>query len=195
MHITTRNSTKNQDQVLCKCCKCISSRSISIQVRFDLYYMFKMLSVYLFLGLLASSFPGTYAYVDFGTQTLLSVSYFDPTVRPHQLPTDLRQEILPSMITAVSPIITMAPNGSSDTSYSLHYHDLFKKTKEGRGIFKRGVFANDPPFSTCRQCGVDTASYSSTTTGTCVTKTYHVGHPNQRQFNLLTISSGRFPVS
>lgn len=127
--------------------------------------------------LLANSLPGTYAYVDFGTETLISPSYFDPTPIPHQLPTDLRQEVFPSMITAVSPTITIAPNGTREMLYSLHYHDLFKRTREGRGVFKRGVFADDPPFSTCRQCGGDnSASGSSTTTSSCTVITYHVSY-------------------
>ncbi|KEF58398.1 uncharacterized protein A1O9_06324, partial [Exophiala aquamarina CBS 119918] len=135
-----------------------------------------MLSLCCFVGLLAFSFPVTYAYVDFGTETIIISSYFHPTPIPHQLPTDLRQELHPSMITAVSPAVTIAANGTREMLYSLHYHDLFKRTRQGRGIFKRGVFANDPPISTCKPCGGsgsgDGASSPSTTTSSCVTKTY-----------------------
>lgn len=136
-----------------------------------------MLPVYFFVGLLAFSSSGTYAYVDFGVETFLRTSIFDPTAAPHQLPTDLRQELLPSMITAVSPAVTIAPNGTRETVYSLHHHRLFQRTRQGRGIFKRGVFANDPPISTCRPCGGsgNATSVSSTTTSSCITKTYHVG--------------------
>lgn len=129
------HNAKSQDEVLYRCRRYLLS--ISIKVRFHLYHTVRMLPLYFFVGLLASSFPSTYAYVDFGAETLLSLSLFDSTLRPHQLPTDLRQEILPSMITAVSPVITIAPNGTRDLSYSLHYHALFKRTRQGRGLFRR----------------------------------------------------------
>lgn len=149
-----------------------------------------MLPVYFFVVLLASSSPGTYAYVDFGVETFLSASVFDQTARPHQLPTDLRQELLPSMITAVSPSITLASNGTRETVYSLHYHKFFQRTRQGRGIFKRGVFANDPPISTCKPCGGsgDATSTSSTTTSPCVTKTYHVGCEGPSLFQIADYS-------
>ncbi|EXJ69371.1 uncharacterized protein A1O5_07407 [Cladophialophora psammophila CBS 110553] len=97
-----------------------------------------------------------YGYVDFGSLTLPFEPIYQPTPRPNQLPDDydLRYEVLPSMITAVAPSVTIAGNGSHQTMYSLHYHHYFSKTRQGSGIFdKRGVFASDPPIATCTPCG------------------------------------------
>lgn len=81
------------------------------------------------------------------------------------------------MITAVAPSITIGSNGTVHTMYSLHYHQYFTKTREGKGLFKRGVFASDPPIATCTPCGggtsiTGTVSYSSTVS--CTTHTYLV---------------------
>ncbi|KAL6241684.1 hypothetical protein RBB50_011466 [Rhinocladiella similis] len=121
----------------------------------------------------------SHGYVDFGDATLpLNEPLLIPTPRPNQLPIDhdLRFEILPSMITAVAPSITIAPNGTRETIYSLHYHHYFSKTREGRGLFKRGVFAGDPPVSTCTPCGgaASSGSPAGTTSSilSCTTHTY-----------------------
>lgn len=133
------------------------------------------------LLLTASLCPVTYAFVDFGYSTLPYAPLHVPTPRPHQLPTDtdLRYEILPSMITAVAPSITIATNGTRETLYSLHYHQYFSKTRQGKGLFKRGVFASDAPIATCTPCGgsVATSNGSSTTptsTASCTTHHYRV---------------------
>lgn len=137
----------------------------------------------LFLSLLlfmTSLFHGTHAYVDFGYSTLALEALYLPTPRPNQLPEglDLRHQILPSMITAVAPSVTIAANGTRETLYSLHYHQYFIKTRQGKGLFKRGVFANDPPISTCTPCGrIGSSSRTSTTstfTQSCTTHTYDV---------------------
>ncbi|KIW93374.1 uncharacterized protein Z519_05979 [Cladophialophora bantiana CBS 173.52] len=134
-------------------------------------------SFVLFAGVL---FHITYGYVDFGSLTLPIEPIYQPTPRPNQLPGDydLRYEVLPSMITAVAPSVTIAGNGSHQTMYSLHYHHYFSKTRQGRGIFdKRGVFASDPPIATCTPCGGGTVSYSGSSTASstlsCTTITYH----------------------
>ncbi|KIW39767.1 uncharacterized protein PV06_08352 [Exophiala oligosperma] len=126
-------------------------------------------------------FSVSHGYVDFGDATLpFNEPLLIPTLRPNQLPIDhdLRFEILPSMITAVAPSITVAPNGTRETVYSLHYHHYFSKTRQGRGLFKRGVFANDPPVSTCTPCGgaVSSSAPSGTTSSvlSCTTHTYLV---------------------
>ena len=136
-------------------------------------------SLIVFAGVL---FRSTYAYVDFGSLTLPIEPLFDPTPRPEQLPTgiDLRYEILPSMITAVAPSVTLVGNGTHQTMYSLHYHRYFSKTRQGKGMFdKRGVFSGDPPIATCNPCGDDgvyTPVALTTTSNSlpCTTHTYHV---------------------
>jgi hypothetical protein len=133
-----------------------------------------------FTLVIASLFHVVCGYVDFGDATLPFEPLLIPTPRPNQLPHDydLRYEILPSMITAVAPSITLAPNGTRETIFSLHYHHYFTKTRQGRGLFKRGVFANDPPISTCTPCGGAATSSSTSTTRTstasCTTHTYDV---------------------
>ncbi|KIW74070.1 hypothetical protein Z517_12480 [Fonsecaea pedrosoi CBS 271.37] len=135
-------------------------------------------SFLIFAGVL---FRIAYGYVDFGSLTLPVEPLYQPTPRPNQLlgDYDLRHEILPSMITAVAPSVTVGANGTHQTMYSLHYHHYFIKTRQGRGVFdKRGVFSDDPPIATCTPCGGE--SVSSTPTGTttstlpCTTHTYHV---------------------
>ncbi|KAL2405669.1 hypothetical protein ABEF95_005679 [Exophiala dermatitidis] len=131
--------------------------------------------------LTASFYPiVTYAFVDFGYSTLPNEPLHLPTPKPYQLPkdSDLRFEILPSMITAVAPSITIAANGTRETLYSLHYHHYFSKTRQGKGLFKRGVFANDPPIATCTPCGGavstgNSSSSSTTPTASCTTHYYH----------------------
>ncbi len=136
-------------------------------------------SLIVFAGVL---FPSTYAYVDFGSLTLPIEPLFEPTPRPEQLPEDidLRYEILPSMITAVAPSVTLVGNGTHQTMYSLHYHHYFSKTRQGKGMFdKRGVFSGDPPVATCNPCGTDgvytpTAPALTSNSVPCTTHTYHV---------------------
>ncbi|KIX96397.1 uncharacterized protein Z520_07663 [Fonsecaea multimorphosa CBS 102226] len=134
-------------------------------------------SFLMFAGVL---FHTTYGFVDFGSLTLPVEPIYQPTPRPNQLQGgfDLRYEVLPSMITAVAPSVTIAANGTRQTMYSVHYHHYFSKTRQGRGVFdKRGVFASDPPIATCTPCegpGVSsTFSITSTSTLTCTTITYH----------------------
>ncbi|ETI20579.1 hypothetical protein G647_08617 [Cladophialophora carrionii CBS 160.54] len=133
-----------------------------------------------FLAFAGVLFSSTYAYVDFGSLTLPVEPLYEPTPRPNQLPQDydLRHEILPSMITAVAPQVTLVANGTHETMYSLHYHHYFSKTRQGRGVFdKRGVFAGDPPIATCTPCGGDAATSAPVSTSTsnvpCTTRTYH----------------------
>jgi hypothetical protein len=126
-------------------------------------------------------FSSTYCYVDFGSLTLPVEPVYSPTPRPNQISRefDLRYEILPSMITAVAPSVTLAANGTRQTMYSLHYHHYFSKTRQGRGFFnKRGVFSGDPPIATCTPCGggavTNTAPSSTTSSLPCTTLAYHV---------------------
>ena len=59
----------------------------------------------------------------------------------------------PSMITAIAPSMAMMANGEAVLQYSIHFHNHAAGQHQlGQGIFKRGVFANDPPLSTCQQC-------------------------------------------
>jgi len=104
--------------------------------------------------------------------------------RPWQLPQDeeMQDDTLPSMITAIAPSTTMAANGTFETMYSMYYHDFYVRTAQGTGIFKRGVFASDPPIATCTPCGFQgttitpnaTATTSTGPTATCTTHIYNV---------------------
>lgn len=158
------------------------------------------MSHFLFLTFIASLFHFACAYVDFGAATLPYELPTVPTPRPNQLPTgsDLRYEILPSMITAVAPSISFAANGTRQTMYSLHYHHYFSKTRQGKGLFKRGVFSGDPPTSTCTPCGgnatASTTSRSTTSTLSCSTHTYDVSRPKRKEWRVLTLT-GRFPFA
>ncbi|KIW14316.1 hypothetical protein PV08_07098 [Exophiala spinifera] len=129
--------------------------------------------------IVATLLHASHGYVDFGATTLpFNGPILVPTPRPNQLPIDhdFRFEILPSMITAVAPSITIAPNGTREIVYSLYYHQYFSKTRQGRGLFRRGVFANDPPISTCTPCGgaVSSSGPSGTTSSSisCTTHAY-----------------------
>lgn len=135
-------------------------------------------SLLVFAGVLFSS---TYAYVDFGSLTLPVVPIYRPTPRPEQLLEhyDIRNEILPSMITAIAPSMTLVGIGIPETMYSMHYHQHFRRTRQGKGKFdKRGVFANDPPLATCTVCGTDGLPAPTSTTAnvsaSCTTHHYHV---------------------
>ena len=91
-----------------------------------------------------------------------------PVPRPWQLLPDdeMSVEVLPSMITAIAPSTTMAANGTLETMYSVHYHHFFVRSKQGTGIFKRGVFRSDPPIATCTPCGFQGTLSQNNTTGT-----------------------------
>ena len=141
----------------------------------------KMSPLHSFIVFASVLFPSTYAYVDFGSLTIPMEPLYEPTPRPNQILDhfDLRYEVLPSMITAVAPSVTLAANGTHQTMYSLHYHHYFSRSRQGRGTFdKRGVFSGDPPIATCTPCGGGAVTYTPPTltssTASCKTLTYHV---------------------
>jgi hypothetical protein len=127
-----------------------------------------------------------YSYVDLGQGQDNTLDYIPriPVPRPWQLPPDEEMQqvdSLPSMITAIAPSTTMASNGTLETMYSMHYHELFVPTRQGTGIFRRGVFAGDPPVATCTPCGFqgtiltpNATSTNTSPTATCTLKTYLV---------------------
>lgn len=114
--------------------------------------------------------PCLAAYTEFYPNTVASETLYMPfdhipmTYRPYQVPDDVFLQHVPgqSMVTAVAPMMSAGLNGTHATSYSIHYHDYFVKTRKGRGIFKRGVFASDP-IQTCTPCGTLTSPISDNT--------------------------------
>lgn len=159
----------------------------------DVEHSYKMSSLRSFLVVASVLFSTAYGYVDFGSLTLPVNPQYEPTPRPNQLPEDydIRFEILPSMITAVAPSVTLAANGTRHTLHSVHFHHYFSRTRQGRGVFdKRGVFASDPPIATCTPCGGGATTYTppNTTTSTlsCKTETYHVSSSPYSRSSLCT---------
>lgn len=137
------------------------------------------------LSLLATLIHSSLSYLPFSDIREDARDYIPhvPVPRPWQLPPDFEAIAeLPSMITAIAPSTTMASNGTFDTLYSMHYHDYFVRSHQGKGVFKRGVFASDPPIATCTPCGYQgmTSPANGTTgstgsTATCTLSTYLVG--------------------
>jgi hypothetical protein len=132
-----------------------------------------------------------YSYVDLeqGQDNTLDYIPRIPIPRPWQLPLDEEMQVddLPSMITAIAPSTTMASNGTLETMYRMHYHKYFVPSRQGTGIFKRGVFAGDPPMATCTPCGFqgtivtpNATATNTSPTATCTLKTYLVCiHPRE----------------
>lgn len=138
------------------------------------------------LLIIASLHLPCYSYVDLGQGQDNTLNYVPriPIPRPWQLPPDedmQQPDSVPSMITAIVPSTTMASNGTLETMYSMHYHELFVFTRQGTGIFRRGVFAGDPPVATCTPCGFqgtiltpNATGTSTDSTATCTLKKYLV---------------------
>ena len=59
-----------------------------------------------------------------------------------------------SHITAIAPVVTMLSNLTAvpSASYSIHYQPQIPRSKIGKGVFKRGVFASDAPIPDCTIC-------------------------------------------
>ena len=59
-----------------------------------------------------------------------------------------------SHITAIAPVVTMLSNLTAvpSASYSIHYQPQIPRSKIGKGVFKRGVFASDAPIPDCTPC-------------------------------------------
>lgn len=100
---------------------------------------------------------GTNAYLNHGDATLPKIERHIPTI-PHHLsrPQYARATgAAPSLISAIAPLVTQAPDGERMTLYSMYYNRgaVEAQQRVGKGIFKRGVFADDPPFPTCSPCG------------------------------------------
>jgi hypothetical protein len=156
------------------------------------------------LGLLAILIHTSVSYLHFSALKDDRPDYIPhvPVPRPWQLPPDVEMtyEELPSMITAIAPSTTMASNGTVETLYSMHYHDYFVRRNEGKGVFKRGVFASDPPIATCTPCGFQgtilpaNATMGNTSpTASCTLYTYLVGGVFLRIGNCADRPLGRFP--
>lgn len=143
------------------------------------------LSSWLSLLLLGS---GIHAYFDAGEATIpAAIETFIPTI-PHHL-SRLEYATVTfganALISAVAPLVTAKPNGGYETYYSMHYNRgaPAQRDRLGKGIFKRGVFADDPPFPTCTPCdGSGSASITRTFNGSttfssapeCTTIPYNV---------------------
>ena len=59
-----------------------------------------------------------------------------------------------SHITAIAPVVTMLSNLTAvpSASYSIHYQPQIPRSKIGKGVFKKGVFASDAPIPDCTPC-------------------------------------------
>ena len=146
-----------------------------------------------------------YSYVDLGQGQDNTPDYIPriPIPRPWQLPPgeEMQVDTLPSMITAIAPSTTMASNGILETMYSMHYHEYFVPSRQGTGIFKRGVFAGDPPMATCTPCGFqgtivtpNATATNTSPTATCTLKTYLVCFHTRERPDHADIYPGSLPI-
>ena len=105
------------------------------------------------LALLAAS---ALAFYDAGDATIYTTTpAYVPTAPHHLLPTAYEPwtKARPSMITAIAPSMALMGHGVPALEYSVHFNNpAAARHQHGHGLFKRGVFANDPPLSTCQQC-------------------------------------------
>ena len=127
-----------------------------------------------------------------------------PTIPHHLSPTDyeLWTKPQPSMITAIAPSMAIMGQGFAAIEYSIHFNNrAAPRHQHGQGIFKRGVFANDPPLSTCQSCdangrpiGTAATSYSGTgfTSTPCSTIPYSVRWPGSERDVQLTYDRESF---
>ena len=132
----------------------------------------------------------SYCYHDHGDATVLITTPYVPPIPHHLSPThyELYTKPRPSMITAVAPSMAIMGHGFSALEYSIHFQNqAAPRHQQGQGIFKRGVFASDPPLSTCLQCdsnGRPITPPSTTINGTgfsstpCTTIPYSVSRRN-----------------
>ena len=124
-----------------------------------------------FLSLLVAS---TFAFYDVGDATIPTTPAYVPTIPHHLSPTayELWTKPRPSMITAIAPSMALMGHG---IQYSIHFnHQAAPRHQQDHGVFKRGVFASDPPLSTCQQCdsnGRPITTGSKTINGTGFTST------------------------
>ena len=158
------------------------------------------------IALLGLLFAPCLAYIDLGHLQDNTPDYIPriPTPRPWMLPPneDADVAMLPSMITAIAPSTTMASNGTFETMYSMHYHNYFVKSRKGKGIFKRGVFASDAPIATCTPCGYQgtstptnaTAATTGSPTASCTLHTYLVRIQSPGKEDGADMSLGRLPL-
>ena len=135
------------------------------------------------LSLLSAS---SIAFYDVGDVTIPTTTAYVRTIPHHLSPTDyeLWTQPKPSMITAIAPSMALMGQNYAGVEYSIHFANrAAPHHKQGHGIFKRGVFANDPPLSTCQSCdsngrpiATPTTSYSATnsTSIPCSTIPYSV---------------------
>jgi hypothetical protein len=106
------------------------------------------------------------AYYDHGDATIPKTTYYPPTIPHHMSPTDyeLWTKPRPSMITGIAPSMEIMGHGLSALRYSIHFQgQAAHGHQQQHGIFKRGVFASDPPLSTCQSCSNGTPIRPSTT--------------------------------
>lgn len=110
----------------------------------------------------------TSAYLNHGDATLPKFHEHIPTI-PHHLSRREYARVTaanPSLIVAIAPLVTAKPHGGHETLYSMYYNRgaVDGQKRMGKGLFKRGVFADDPPFPTCTQCGPGGGTGGTTST-------------------------------
>ena len=117
-----------------------------------------MASVHLLWAVLYAWILGVSAYLDHGDATRPRFEVHIPTIPHHLLQPDHASATVPaqSLISAIAPLVTEAPHGGRQTLYSMYYNRGAVEAQQriGKGLFKRGVFADDPPFPTCLQCDI-----------------------------------------
>jgi hypothetical protein len=140
---------------------------------------------------------GANAYLDHGDATIPRIEDYIPTI-PHHLAQPDWASVTGaghSLISAIAPLTTPAPDGRRQTLYSVYYNRgaIEAQQRVGKGVFKRGVFADDPPFPTCLDCGIGgtgsfTRPFSSRTASSgapeCKTIPYNVSYSNVEQVNI-----------
>jgi hypothetical protein len=107
------------------------------------------------------------AYFDAGDATLPPLREPTVSISHHILQAEWPQatQRYGSMILEVAPLITQRAEMDEEMLYSMHLRHGApeRRTRMGQGVFKRGVFASDPPFPTCKKCGgVDNGGVSGT---------------------------------
>ena len=112
-----------------------------------------MASLNILLALLSIYVRSVYTYIDFGAATLPLATAHIPTIPHRWHPQDQTAHIAgTAMITAIAPSLSVLQNGVLETYYSMHFQNQVPRDGVGKGVFKRGVFADDPPFPTCEAC-------------------------------------------
>src|SRR5438309_11445734 len=121
------------------------------------------------LCVLGTLLPPCVSYVDIRRPPKQQELYpRHPVPRPYRAPIDLTFSTAP-LITALAQAKVLPGNKTYGAIYSIGYPALFGGEKNGRAVFARGVFASDPPGSTCTPCGNQATTIRANGTATAST--------------------------